>query len=740
MAYSLNTEVMTAQPSFDVQLPAGTDAKVPVRGLMQVIWRRKLLVLLVMAVIMGGSAALIMRMSPYYVSTATLLIDPQQTEAITQLPSPDAPQIDMVAVKTQVAIIQSLELAKRVVETLKLVDAPRIGPMLGLDGGGPVSWIKWVQTNILHTKPPPVVPQTMADRIQALAAVLMGHVSASNDGKSYLVKIGAETQDAGLSAAIANSLAEAYLNFNRKLKIHAIQDANARFFDQLPPLAEKVRESARAVQKFRSDHGLMPVANASDGSGGETLAEYQLAQINAQLVQAFADRVKEEARLRQITDAMHGHGQLDAIPEIVGSNLIQILREQQATITGKAAELRSSAGRGNPAMIALNAQQANIAATINAEVKKIALSVATSVNAAEAREDALRERLDYLKGVVASQSEAEIRLRDLQNKADAAREVYLSYLHRFEQTASLGLMQQPDAELIARADVPIRPAGPKRVQLFMVGTVMAMIAGVLCALLRDRFGAAAGFVSAQVLEAATGLPVLGALPKLRRGTEASSPPDIRFFHRETINHVRATLQFGGQQYRAGVVLVTSSVPHEGKSHVAGSLAASVAARGGRALLIHCDQPNDAPGNRSAGPSVPVPISEGSHLSVIKSPSGPDTGRLRAMGPDGQGLPSLRQAHDELLALRDQYDTIILDGPSVIACANAELLCDAVDGVLLVVRSRETTRGVILAALRILNVYGVRTIGTVLNNVDMKQLARSDSDMAEFYNSYAADVA
>jgi succinoglycan biosynthesis transport protein ExoP len=98
------------------------------------------------------------------------------------------------------------------------------------------------------------------------------------------------------------------------------------------------------------------------------------------------------------------------------------------------------------------------------------------------------------------------------------------------------------------------------------------------------------------------------------------------------------------------------------------------------------------------------------------------------------------ARDELLGLRDQYDIIVLDGPSVIGCANAELLCDAVDGVLMVVRSGETTRGVMLAALRILQVYGVRTIGAVLNNVDMKQLSRSDSDLAEFYNSYTANAA
>jgi uncharacterized protein involved in exopolysaccharide biosynthesis len=175
----------------------------------------------------------------------------------------------MVAVKTQVAIIQSVDLAKRVVEALKLLDSPESQSGLGLDGGGLAEWITRLRQRMLGIKPPDTKPPdtkpTTADRTQALAGILLGHVTASNDGKSYLVQVGAETKDAKLSAEIANTLAQTYLDFNRRLKIHAIDDANARFFDQLPPLAQKVREADREVQKFRSDNGLTPVANAAGG-------------------------------------------------------------------------------------------------------------------------------------------------------------------------------------------------------------------------------------------------------------------------------------------------------------------------------------------------------------------------------------------------------------------------------------------------------------------------------------------
>ena len=82
----------------------------------------------------------------------------------------------------------------------------------------------------------------------------------------------------------------------------------------------------------------------------------------------------------------------------------------------------------------------------------------------------------------------------------------------------------------------------------------------------------------------------------------------------------------------------------------------------------------------------------------------------------------------------EYDLIVLDGPSVPACAESELFCGVIDGVIIMVRWGRTTKGDLFSAMRILRVYGVRTLGAVLNAVDIKQLTRSGAN--GLYRYYA----
>ena len=534
----------------------------------------------------------------------------------------------------------------------------------------------------------------------------------------YLIEIAAESKDGALGARIANAFADTYLNFNRRLKIDSIKEANTRFFDQLPPLAEKVRDADKAVQTFRAAHELTPAAGP--GAGRDmTLADQQLAQVNVQLGEAINDRTEKEARLKQITEALHGKGQLDAVPEIVGSQQIQILRQKQSSLRSDKASLETSAMGANPSLIAIRAAEGVVNSTINAEIAKIAASHMATVLAARDRETALQARLASLRDIVASQSVAEIKLRDLENQADAAREVYTSYLHRFQQTASLGLMQQPDAELIALADVPLHPTGPRRMQIIILASFVGITLAVLCALLADRLRR--GFFTPVDLEAATGLTVIGLVPRLRSGAGMLSSKTKHGLFREAVNHVRAALEFGGQQYRGRVVLVTSALQGEGKTHFANSLARSVALRGGRALIINCD---DRPATSSSGfrqasdkgHKVPVPTkavepqSSNNLIMVSDVVPGLDVATLRTNGTGSFARPSLNRARDEVLAARQTYDLVVLDGPSVPACAESELFCGVIDGVIMMVRWGRTTKGDVFSAMRILRVYGVRMIG------------------------------
>jgi succinoglycan biosynthesis transport protein ExoP len=288
----------------------------------------------------------------------------------------------------------------------------------------------------------------------------------------------------------------------------------------------------------------------------------------------------------------------------------------------------------------------------------------------------------------------------------------------------------------------LHPSGPKRMQIISLASAVGVVVAVLCALVLDRFRS--GFFSSVDLEAATGLTVVGIIPRLRRGMEKLSPRKTQFLFREAVSHVRATLEFGDHHYRARVVLVTSALPREGKTHFATSLARSVAARGGRALLIECDRPR---------PSVPTPQKPLGGDNALVSPGSParsgvsnltiavgvipglDVATLQTTESHPSVFPSLNRARDEVDAARQVYDLIVLDGPPVLACAEAELLCGVVDGLIMIVRWGRTSKGAVLSAMRILRIYGIRTIGAVMTNVDIKQLTKSGAGHGGLYRRY-----
>src|ERR1700722_14602286 len=114
MVNSMRNELTEATlPIMSLQSASAED--VPIQNVFPVFWRHKLLILGVFVAVVVLAALVIYRIPPYYNSTTVLLIDSQGIQPLAQLTTGETPQTDMVAIKTQVAIIRSPSLAEGVV-------------------------------------------------------------------------------------------------------------------------------------------------------------------------------------------------------------------------------------------------------------------------------------------------------------------------------------------------------------------------------------------------------------------------------------------------------------------------------------------------------------------------------------------------------------------------------------------------------------------------------------------------
>lgn len=718
--------------------------------LFEVLWRRKGTAFVVFVLVLLASVPPILQIPPRYETRSLVLIDTRKNMLSDLQAIASGAQSDAIEVRTQVDILRSEQLAEQVAARIDLMREPEFAAAISGKPHGIGALIAAAEALMGYARPhgPPL---TDSEKIRAATNLLLGDkVSVVNDGRSYVIGIVARTQDPELSARIANTFARVYLDFNRELKDRAVTRTNAWLDERMAPLRQKLRNAERDVANFREAHGL--IGDGASGAGGErqgTVIAQQLAQLNTQMIRATADRVQKQSALDEIRHALAGGGDLFSISAVVASPVIQRLRAQESESGARVASMALTQSSASPSLMAARAAQGEIHARIEQEAQKVTASLASDANAAQLREAALKTELNSLQGQVAEQGKSEIRLHELQGEADAARSVYVDYLNRAEHTTNERDIQQPDAELISLASVPLGQSPPTTRQYLFVALLAAGLLGVIGALIRDRLEP--GFRTAEQLEIETGLAALGFLPRARRKKAALAMDGRDIAYVEAMSNVRSVLQCADVAGHPRVILVTSAVPKEGKTFFALSMARSFALAGGRSLLIDCDlrRPSvattvgmaAAPDRRTLGDTIPGgalgPVAGIEQLIQRDTASQLDI----ITAADAPGSAPTMVASDQLRALieeaRTRYDLVVIDSPPVLAFVDARVLSQIADSTVLVVRWRKTPRAMVRSAIKALRTYNGRLAGAVITQVNMSALGASEGSHAYMLRKYGS---
>ena len=704
------------------------------------ILRRKWLVALVTLLIGAPAILYVLMLPPYYDSTALLMIDTKHVTFGDPHPADQAGGVaDVIAISTQVDIMKSPSMAATVVDRLDLTQVPEFDRALR-QRRSPSFIMQTAIARLSGSVPAARTDLTPGERRQLTASLLSGKVTISNGGKSYLIEIRARTSDANLSASIANTYANAYLDFNRQMKIDAVRRANGLLDEQIAPLRSRVEAAEAAVERFRQQQGLVSshVSNTRlDREGGETVADQQLYEVDTQLTLTSSEVAQKEANLHALHAALRS-GAVDAIPQVVASPLIQGLRQQEAELSSKEAALEETTLGDNPELMAARAGSMRVRQRIAAEVSKVAASLDNELSAAQARQRTLQQRLIELQRQVGTQSEANVSLVQLESEAQAARSVYQDYLSRYEQTSTQAALQEPEAELVSAAQTSVGKSGPAYAQLAALIALGAAAVACGVALLVER--AQGGLRTASQLQAQTGLYTLGFVPRVKGSLRRVIGSARRTIYTESVSLVNNLLQFGEARYRARVVLVTSANSQEGKTFLATSLAAGVGQDGGRALLIDCDvrRPSVAKAFKLEASSMVADATCGGGLVNLwrNVLPGLDVMTLSASAGHRHTVNNV-QIQKLIDDARGKYDLVVLDAPPVLAFADAPLLSLCVDGTILAVRWSRTSSRSVSDAVKTLDAYSARVLGAVITQVNTNSLTDADGSHAQVYRNYAS---
>ena len=661
-----------------------TDEKdqIEVRDVIRILISRWKSITAVIAAALILAAAYNAYATPIYQARARLVIEPDATQIVPfRTATEDTNRFDYLG--TQLDILRSRDLALRTLKRMNVV-----GP-----NATPADW-----------------------QVSELTGSLT--VSVAGNVASRTVNVSIVSSNPEWAARMANGLAETYVAQNLDIRRQGNRDAAKWLSERLAELKQQVSSSASALQRYREQKDAVSLDEK------QNIDVQKLTQLNAAAAAARAEAGQKRAVYEELTELQKRGAPLDTFPAVMANGFVMSLKGELAGLQRKRQQMAESLLDGHPDMVKIDTEIATTTRKLNDEIGKVVESIRNDYRVASASEQALTNILGQQKRTVIDLNAKAIPYGDLQRDATSSQQIYETVLQRLKEAELAAELQTNNVRILDRALLPGSPILPrKRLNLaiaFVLGTFLAFGLAIMLEYVNPRI------TRANDVENSLGVPLLGIAPKIpsmKKGRPRvdSLPPQFQ----EAIRGIRTRIMLSAAHGDVRTLAVTSTVPKEGKTVVASSLAASIAMTGRRVLLLDGDLHRPqvhkifgvpiAPGvgNVLAGTAKPSDaLIESSISGLFVMPAGDraEAGELLDTGSVTRLVQGLGQV----------FDVVVLDSPPVMALADASIVANVADSVVFVVGSGVTNSEAVRAAIERLTSVQAHVIGVVLNNAKVSR--------------------
>jgi capsular exopolysaccharide synthesis family protein len=649
--------------------------------------------------------------------------------------------------QTQFEILKSRNLAERVVRRLGLHQEATITADADEGQLGPAASRPWYQFDLTALLPareqqPPAqlsASEREALSIRSMAGEIAGAIEVAPVQYSHLAYLSYESADASQAAAVVNAIVEEFISSNLEGRLAGTVQATDWLNERLATLAMNLRESEQALQAFRDQEGLVNV----DGVTG--LGSDELQALSQRLEDARRARIEAENIREEVSGlSAASHEQLMTIPAVLHHQVIRELNQQRAGAQRKVAELAKRYGPRHPKMIAARSDLEVASAELGREVRKVVSGISREYEVARRNEQQLAATWQARKAEVQDFNRKEFTLQGLQREVDTNRKLYDIFLTRIKSVSETGGFEKPHARIVDRAMVPTSPVRPNIQRSMLVALVLGLVLGCAAAILLDVLDNTVK--TREDVSDRLDAVLLGALPRVPADKSGGFP---QFWEQpaggfaEAVRSLRTSVLLSSLDDPARLLLVTSSVPGEGKSTTVLNLATALGQME-KTLVIgadlrrpslaqKCDLVGHHPGLShfvSGKSELDECIEYLPKLNIHVMPAG-------VIPPNPLEMISARKFIAALDKLRSRFDRIVIDSAPVQAVSDALVLATYVDAVIYVVRADSTSASLAKKGIAALQAAGAPVSGVVLNNFDARQAARYAEEGYYRYSEYYA---
>lgn len=707
--------------------------------------RRRLLVflgVLVLSIVAGGIVSV--RAARVYRASAMVLIDVNAPEVLSGVREVYNSGLGYWTSKeyyqTQYSVIRSRSVSEKVVATLGLAPASIIGE---LQRAAPMSAQARIAGEPLFDLPTGLqsklrmlgvggLPSREA-MIEALgkldpAAFIQGRIQAEPVKDSRLVQIVIEDTDPKQAAAIANAVANAYIDVNLDQKIDVTRSAVNWLSDQMVDLKTKVEQSELALHAFRKLNNMVSISIEDR----QTMISQTLSQLNQSLSTARAQGFEYESRRDQIANALAAGTIPDTFQEVIANPFVQKLKAEYSDLRQEEADLSMRYTEQHPKLKAVREKLALVEGELKGETTKVIDTLTQQYDLSADTQRRLTREIERVKVDALEVGKKEMEYSRLRRDRDNNLALYEVIMKREKEANLTQMLKVNNVRMLDAARPPVKPVRPN-IRLNMLAAVLiGLLGGIAVAFAVDYLDNTVK--SQDQVERVIGLPFLGIVPTVKM---VKSDKKQELYERDlyVVAHPRSTtaecwrtirtnIMFMTPDNPARTIVVGSSEQREGKSTTVINLAITMAQLGARTLVLDTDMRRPRL-HRSFGmvndTGLSALILGDVTPEVAIRPSGVERLDLLSCGPIPPNPVELlhTEAFRNIFAmLQTRYDRIILDSPPVRAVTDALVLASMVDGVVLVAHAGHSTWQATVQTKRRFEDVGARIFGLVLNSVDL----------------------
>lgn len=755
------------QHSYNYGVDPNAETEVHLLDYWRAVRKRLWLVISIVVLVTMLSLIYVARKPDIYQAEARVQVDLENNSALVGRPVVIGPANDPTYFNTQLQILTSPGLLRRVVKTLDLEHNPDFfkaastqkrstwQTVLRMAGAG------GAEKGDQNTKPQNELPlrttvapaSSREDLVEAkqlsryVGGILMAlKVDPVKETRGYyketrLIDVSFTHTDPQVAAKVVNAIAETYVFSNLEKKTETNTSTGDFLQKRVAELQQQIRTDEERLVNYAKNNQILSL-DASQN----TVVE-RLSGLNKQLLEAENDRKSAEASY----NAARAPGAAVALVEAdekriaeTGSTLAE-LRQKRAQLLVEATEEAPEVKDVTQQILELESQVKDLSIR---KSTTLLTNLETRYRQTVAREESLRKAFDKQRSETLTQNEAAINYRIIQQEIETNKSLLTNLLQRSKENDVVMAGKPNNISIIDYAIAPDSPIGPNRMRTVFIALILSLGLGIGVALFLEYLDDTVH--STDEVERLLHLPALaiipsvgaGARPRLlggrgalqkRNGNPGANPEllmnvDSRSPIAESYRHLRTSVLLSSAGRAPKSLLVTSSLPGEGKTTTAVNTAISLAQTGASVVIIDADMRrprlksifnlSDRAGLSSI---LSSDLSEARILAMIEKDPGTSLHLLTSgpIPPNPAELLGSEQMRRLINVLQSNFTHVVIDSPPISSFTDGVLISSMVDGVLLVVHGGKTSRHIVKRSRQLLQDVGAKIFGVVLNNISLQ---------------------